>query len=83
MIILNKILGLRAKNVFFTWWNIPYDLKFPISLLEQYNLHHSHGVIAGNQDGVDILTQRGYTGSIKVIPQLGVDKNLFKPQIKK
>ena len=83
MIILNKILGLRAKNVFFTWWNIPYDLKFPISLLEQYNLHHSHGVIAGNQDGVDILTQRGYTGSIKVIPQLGVDENLFKPQNQK
>jgi glycosyltransferase involved in cell wall biosynthesis len=80
MIILNQILGLQAKNIFFTWWNIPYNLQFPISWLEKYNLHHSHGIIAGNQDGAEILHQRGYSGSIKVIPQLGVDETVFKPQ---
>ena len=30
----NKLLGLKAKNLFFTWWNLPYKLKLPISLLE-------------------------------------------------
>ncbi|MEA5578977.1 hormogonium polysaccharide biosynthesis glycosyltransferase HpsO [Anabaena sp. UHCC 0451] len=79
MIILNQLLGLKAKNVFFTWWNLPYQLKLPIALLEKYNLNHSHGIISGNQDGADILRQRGYEGKIKVLPQLGVDETLFTP----
>jgi len=80
MIILNQLLGIKAKNIFFTWWNLPYTLKFPVSLLEKYNLHHSHGIIAGNQDGAEILGDRGYQGKIKVMPQLGVDEKLFTPK---
>ncbi len=79
MIALNHLLGLKAKNVFFTWWNLPYELKFPVSLIEKYNLKHSHGIISGNQDGAEILRQRGYKGSIKIMPQLGVDESLFTP----
>lgn len=80
MILLNQLLGLEAKNVFFTWWNLPYQLKFPIALLEKYNLNHSDGIISGNQDGAEILRQRGYQGAIKVMPQLGVDQTLFTPR---
>jgi glycosyltransferase involved in cell wall biosynthesis len=79
MIFLNKLLGLKAKNVFFTWWNLPYQLKPPISLLEKYNLNSSHGIISGNQDGAEILRERGYKGAIKVMPQLGIDERIFKP----
>ncbi|WP_414512978.1 hormogonium polysaccharide biosynthesis glycosyltransferase HpsO [Nostoc sp. PCC 9305] len=80
MIALNQLLGLKAKNLFFTWWNLPYELKLPISLLEKYNLNHSHGIISGNQDGAEVLRQRGYTGVIKVMPQLGIDESLFTPK---
>ncbi len=80
MIALNSLLNLNAKLLFFTWWNLPYSPKFPISLLEAYNLRHSDGVIVGNQDGAEILRQHGYSGSIQVIPQLGVDELLFQPQ---
>ncbi len=80
MITLNVLLGLRAKNVFFTWWNLPYNLKFPVSVLENYNLDNSHGIISGNQDGAEILHDRGYEGPIKVMPQLGVDESLFTPK---
>ncbi|MGB3653650.1 MAG: hormogonium polysaccharide biosynthesis glycosyltransferase HpsO, partial [Rivularia sp. (in: cyanobacteria)] len=80
MITLNGLLGLKAKNVFFTWWNLPYNLKFPISVLENYNLDNSHGIISGNQDGAEILRDRGYEGPIKVMPQLGVDETLFTPK---
>lgn len=79
LITLNGLLGLKAKNVFFTWWNLPYDLKFPISWLEAYNLHHTHGIIVGNQDGAEILRGRGYQGAMHVMPQLGVDESLFCP----
>lgn len=79
MITLNQLLGLKAKNLLFTWWNLPYELKFPVSLLEAYNLRHTHGIVAGNQDGAEILRQRGYEGPIKVLPQLGVDESRFRP----
>lgn len=77
---LNKLLKLKAKNIFFTWWNLPYELKFPISLLEKYNLRHTDGIICGNQDGADILRRKGYTKPIKVMPQLGVDELVFAPR---
>lgn len=77
VIILNKLLNLRAKNIFFTWWNLPYKLKWPVSALENCNLQYTDGIIAGNLDGAEILRQRGYKGAIKVMPQLGVDETLF------
>jgi L-malate glycosyltransferase len=80
MISLNRLLNLQAKNCFFTWWNLPYTCKFPLSTLEAYNLRHSHGIISGNQDGVDVLRDRGYQGPTCVLPQLGVDEALFCPK---
>ncbi|HBL58518.1 MAG TPA: glycosyltransferase family 4 protein [Cyanobacteria bacterium UBA8803] len=79
-IALNQLLGLKAKNLFFTWWNLPYEVKFPISLLQAYNLRNTHGLIAGNQDGAEILQQHGYNGPFIVMPQLGVDETRFRPQ---
>ena len=80
LIALNRLLGLKAKNLFFTWWNLPYDLKWPVSLLEAFNLRNTDGLVVGNQDGADILRQHGYQGAVKVMPQLGVDETLFRPQ---
>ncbi|TVP61735.1 MAG: glycosyltransferase family 4 protein [Leptolyngbya sp. LCM1.Bin17] len=78
-ITLNRWLGLGAKNLLFTWWNLPYQLTFPVAQLEAYNLRHTHGLIAGNQAGADILRQRGYSGPTAVMPQLGVDETQFRP----
>jgi glycosyltransferase involved in cell wall biosynthesis len=78
-ITLNKLLGLKAKNLFFTWWNLPYQLKFPISTLENYNLKNTDGIVVGNKDGFEILRERGYQEAMEIMPQLGVDERLFKP----
>ena len=80
MITLNTLLGLKAKNVFFTWWNLPYTLKFPIARLEKYNLDHTDGIIVGNKAGYTILRDKGFDSTMRVMPQLGVDEALFKPQ---
>ncbi len=80
MITLNKLLGLKAKNVFFTWWNLPYELKFPIAQIENYNLHNTHGIMVGNAAGYQILRDKGFDRPMDVMPQLGVDESLFKPQ---
>ncbi|ACK66220.1 glycosyl transferase group 1 [Rippkaea orientalis PCC 8801] len=79
LITLNKLLRLKAKNLFFTWWNLPYQAKFPISLLENYNLKNTDGLVAGNQDAADILREHGYKKAVQVMPQLGVDETLFSP----
>lgn len=79
LITLNRLLRLKAKNVFFTWWNLPYEVKFPLSLLESYNLRHTDGLVVGNQDGADVLQGRGYSGPTCVMPQLGVDERIFRP----
>ncbi|MBW4444001.1 MAG: hormogonium polysaccharide biosynthesis glycosyltransferase HpsO [Plectolyngbya sp. WJT66-NPBG17] len=80
LITLNHLLRLKAKNLFFTWWNLPYKLKFPISILEAYNLKNTDGIVVGNQDGEKILRDRGFTGTMSIMPQLGVDDSLFCPQ---
>ncbi|MBE9094590.1 hormogonium polysaccharide biosynthesis glycosyltransferase HpsO [Tychonema sp. LEGE 07203] len=79
LILLNKLLKLQAKNILFTWWNLPYQLNWPVSALENYNLQHTDGIVAGNLDGAQILRDRGYQGAVKVMPQLGVDETLFRP----
>lgn len=82
LILLNHILKLKAKNIFFTWWNLPYELKWPASMLENCNLKHTDGIIVGNLDGAKILRQHGYQNILKVMPQLGVDESLFYPTSK-
>lgn len=67
----------EAKAVFFTWWNLPYRARQPFRAVEQFNLRHSDGAIAGNRDAEVILRQQGYLGPVKVLPQLGVDVELF------
>jgi glycosyltransferase involved in cell wall biosynthesis len=69
-----------AKAVFFTWWNLPYRARQPLRALEQWNLRQSNGAIAGNQAAADILRQQGFSGPILVLPQLGIDEQVFCPQ---
>jgi L-malate glycosyltransferase len=80
MITLNKLLGLKAKMLFFTWWNLPYETKFPLAQLERYNLNNSSGIVVGNTDGYNVLRDRGYNGPMRIMPQLGVDEQRFQAQ---
>jgi len=68
----------KAKAVFFTWWNLPYRAKWPLSALEQFNLSQTQGAIAGNQDAAQILRDHGYGGPLTVLPQLGLDPEEYR-----
>lgn len=80
LIILNGFLRLKAKNCFFTWWNIPYEMKVPFSWLEKFNLRYTDGFVSGNKDALDIIQDHGYQGKYTIMPNLGVDEKLFSPQ---
>lgn len=62
----------------FGWENLDQNLPRLRQWLRQFVLNTAKLVIAGNQDGADLLRQWGYTGKIAVMPQMGVDATLFK-----
>jgi glycosyltransferase involved in cell wall biosynthesis len=77
-ILAKKLFWPKAKTVFFTWMNLPYRNPFPLNIIEKFNLKNTDCAICGNQDAKEILRKRGYKGPIEVMPQLGIDPELFK-----
>ncbi|MGA9347415.1 MAG: glycosyltransferase [Anaerolineae bacterium] len=73
---LAKIHG--AKAVFFTWQNIHRRYPPPFSLMESYNLRNAEYAIAGNSEAVRVLRAKGYRGPTRVIPQFGVDPEIYQ-----
>lgn len=82
-IFFNKILRLNARCYFFTWinWEPILGLKTKImtKILGYLNARGSNGAIAGNQDAKKILTTTYPALATIVLPQLGVDTELFRP----
>lgn len=82
-ILYTKWLYPKAKSVFFTWlnWVPEHSLKHRIFLtpLEKINLACSDGAIVGNHDAQDLLRQKGFARPILVLPQLGINADIFKP----
>jgi len=74
-------LGKRAgaRCLFFTWQNLYRRYPPPWSWLERYVLENADYAIAGNREAVTVLRRKGYTGPIRVIPQFGVDPDLYRP----
>ena len=68
----------QAKVLFFTWWNLPYRSRPPFSSLETHNLRYADAGIAGNADARNILRAHGFGGPLRVLPQLGVDPEVFR-----
>ncbi len=76
---LAKIHG--AKAVFFTWQNIHRRYPPPFSLIESYNLRTADYAIAGNSEAVGVLIAKRYRGPVRVIPQFGVDPEIYKLKV--
>nr|MBC7244956.1 glycosyltransferase family 4 protein [Chloroflexota bacterium] len=68
----------KSKALFFTWQNLLRRYPFPFSLIERYNLQHAACAIAGNQEARDVLRAKGYDRTIYVLPQFGVDPDLYR-----
>ena len=64
---------------FFTWQNLQRQYPRPFRWWEQYNYRHAAYAIAGNHAASQVLRAKGYAGPMRVIPQFGVDPDLFSP----
>jgi glycosyltransferase involved in cell wall biosynthesis len=68
-----------AKSVFFTWQNLRRSYPPPFSLFERYVFRQAAHGIAGSREALDVIRQKGFSGPASVIPQFGIDPDLFSP----
>jgi glycosyltransferase involved in cell wall biosynthesis len=68
-----------ARTLWFSWQNLQRRYPPPFSWMERYNLRHVDHAIAGSQSAAAIWRAKGYTGPLSVIPQFGVDPEIFAP----
>ncbi|MDH7486170.1 MAG: glycosyltransferase [Anaerolineae bacterium] len=70
---------LSVPACFFTWQNLHRRYPPPFRWFERYNFRHAAYAIAGNHEAVSVLRAKGYAGPVSVIPQFGVDPDIFSP----
>lgn len=68
-----------AHALWFTWQNLKRDYPLPFQLIEAYTLNRTDYAIAGSEGAAQVWREKGYTGRMAVIPQFGVDPDLFAP----
>jgi glycosyltransferase involved in cell wall biosynthesis len=68
-----------ARSLFFSWQNILRRYPLPFCLLERYVLRHADCGIAGNQESVRVWRAKGFRRPLAVVPQFGVDQEVFSP----
>jgi glycosyltransferase involved in cell wall biosynthesis len=66
--------------VIFGWENMERTLSLPRRWVRTFVLNTAQLILPGNQDGGNLLRQWGYTGLMEVMPQIGVDTQLFAPK---
>lgn len=71
---------LGARTLWFTWQNLNRRYPLPFRLIERYNLHNTDYGIAGSAGAAAIWREKGFTGPLAVIPQFGVDPDIFGPR---
>lgn len=74
-------LGARfdARSLFFTWQNLYRRYPPPFRWMEQHCFRMVDRAIAGNQEAAEVLRRKGFHKPIEVIPQFGVDPEVFRP----
>ncbi len=68
-----------AKTLFFSWQNLKRRYPFPFGLIERWVLAHADHALVGSQEAAGIWGEKGFMGPLSVIPQFGVDPELFTP----
>ncbi len=69
----------NAVSLFFSWQNLDRRYPWPFSMMEKQVLQGAAYAIMGNQEAVQVWRNKGYRGPSAVIPQFGVDPDIFHP----
>ncbi len=68
-----------ARCCFYNYANIDRRYPPPFGWFERYNFEHAAAAIACSHEAGGILRRHGYQGPLHILPQFGVDHELFHP----
>jgi glycosyltransferase involved in cell wall biosynthesis len=71
--------GAHARTVFFTWQNLNRRYPPPFNLFEHYTYSRANAAIAGSVEAAEVLRAKGFKKRVDIIPQFGVDPELYRP----
>ena len=77
--IFSRLMGLPL--VIFGWENMDRKLPLARRWIRDFVLSTASVILAGNRDGGHLLKQWNYRGIIEVMPQMGVDEEIFSPEL--
>jgi glycosyltransferase involved in cell wall biosynthesis len=69
-----------ARTVWFSWQNLNRRYPPPFRYFERYNLRRADYAIVGSEGAAGVWQEKGYDGPMAVIPQFGVDPDIFAPR---
>jgi len=75
--------ALKIPIAIFCWENIDKNLFFLRKWTRNFVLRTACFITPGNQDAAYLLRKWGYNGPMEILPQIGVDTNLFLPELRK
>ena len=70
-----------ARTLWFSWQNLYRRYPPPFSWMERYNLNHVDYGMVGSESAARVWRAKGFTRPLAVIPQFGVDPELFHPPV--
>ena len=68
-----------ARTLFFSWQNIARRYPPPFRWAEAWVLRHVDYALMGTQSAAEVWRAKGYSGPLAVVPQFGVDPQIFAP----
>jgi glycosyltransferase involved in cell wall biosynthesis len=77
--VVQRARAVGVPSLFFAWQNIDKRLPPPFTNLRAGVFATVAGGIAGNDEAADVLYRRGFRKPLAVIPQMGVDPDVFRP----
>ena len=66
-------------SLFFSWQNLLRRYPPPFAQMERTVYRHAAHALAGSQTVATVLRKKGYAGPTSVVPQFGVDPEIFRP----
>ena len=74
---LTKRIG--ARGLWFSWQNLARRYPPPFCWFERYNVGNSDCAIVGSEGAATVWREKGYAGPLAVVPQFGVDADIYSP----
>jgi len=74
---------LKIPMAIFCWENVDKKLFILRKWTRNFVLRTACFITPGNQDAAYLLEKWGYNGPMEILPQIGVDTNLFLPKLRR